>query len=279
MALMCAGALVALMAFMMAATSASAATTVQVQSQSNIAELFILSELFDDENGDGLLGGDSDLRQLIILEELFAGGTLNSSVCNENGGLAELFILSRILDDDNSATTSAMDGDNNNDLAELFILSELFNRNTTLNAGTDLCNGNDRNLTSLLLLSEVSGDNGDTNLAELFILSELFAGGTGTGILGGNERVVIVERGDTLSGIALEVYGNASLYPIIADANNISNPNVIRVGQRLIIPELNGQRNLSELFILESVLGGDGNGLLNGDSNLAELFILTELFR
>jgi hypothetical protein len=46
-----------------------------------------------------------------------------------------------------------------------------------------------------------------------------------------------VKRGDTLSGIALRFYGNASLYPRIAKANRIRPPYVIRVGQKLVIPK------------------------------------------
>jgi hypothetical protein len=50
------------------------------------------------------------------------------------------------------------------------------------------------------------------------------------------KRTHVVVRGDTLSKIALRFYGNARLYPRIADANKIKNPNQIKVGQRLVIP-------------------------------------------
>ena len=48
-----------------------------------------------------------------------------------------------------------------------------------------------------------------------------------------------VAAGDTLSKIALEVYGDASQWPRIFDANRdqISNPNVINVGQILRVPQ------------------------------------------
>lgn len=49
-------------------------------------------------------------------------------------------------------------------------------------------------------------------------------------------RVHVVARGDTLSAIALKFYGNARLYPKIADANKIRNANLIRPGQKLTIP-------------------------------------------
>ncbi|MDF3311618.1 LysM peptidoglycan-binding domain-containing protein [Rhodococcus sp. T2V] len=45
-------------------------------------------------------------------------------------------------------------------------------------------------------------------------------------------------RGETLSGIAQDYYGDASLYPIIALVNKIANPDIIRVGQVLIIPDI-----------------------------------------
>lgn len=45
-----------------------------------------------------------------------------------------------------------------------------------------------------------------------------------------------VRRGDTLSKIAVRVYGRASLFTRIASANRIKNPNLIRVGQILTIP-------------------------------------------
>jgi nucleoid-associated protein YgaU len=48
----------------------------------------------------------------------------------------------------------------------------------------------------------------------------------------------IVKKGDTLSKIALEYYGDANLYPQIFEANRdiLKDPNKIRVGQKLRIP-------------------------------------------
>lgn len=46
-------------------------------------------------------------------------------------------------------------------------------------------------------------------------------------------KIYVVKRGDTLSGIAAK-YGTT--YQILAEYNNISNPNVIRVGQQIKIP-------------------------------------------
>lgn len=45
-----------------------------------------------------------------------------------------------------------------------------------------------------------------------------------------------VVKGDTLWGIAKKYYGNGNRYPEIAAANNIANPNIIHIGQKLLIP-------------------------------------------
>lgn len=47
-----------------------------------------------------------------------------------------------------------------------------------------------------------------------------------------------VQRGDTLSAIAKWVYGDASLYGKLAAANGIANPDLIRVGQILTLPDV-----------------------------------------
>ena len=52
-------------------------------------------------------------------------------------------------------------------------------------------------------------------------------------------RFVVVKKGDTLSAISLEVYGNANLYNKIFEANKplLSHPDKIYPGQTLRIPE------------------------------------------
>ena len=50
------------------------------------------------------------------------------------------------------------------------------------------------------------------------------------------QRYYTVVKGDTLWGIAKRYYGNGSRYPEIARANNIANPDIIHVGQKLLIP-------------------------------------------
>lgn len=45
-----------------------------------------------------------------------------------------------------------------------------------------------------------------------------------------------VQKGDTLWAIAKRYYGDGNKYPQIARANNIANPNIIHIGQKLLIP-------------------------------------------
>ena len=47
-----------------------------------------------------------------------------------------------------------------------------------------------------------------------------------------------VKRGETLSKIAEQYYGDSSLYPKIFEANRdiLDNPNLIKIGQKLRIP-------------------------------------------
>lgn len=54
------------------------------------------------------------------------------------------------------------------------------------------------------------------------------------------ERLHVVVPGDTLSGLAKTYYGKANLYMKIFDANKdqLKDPNLIKVGQKLKIPPL-----------------------------------------
>lgn len=51
-------------------------------------------------------------------------------------------------------------------------------------------------------------------------------------------QTYVVKKGDTLSRIAEEFYGDAKLYPKIFEANRdvLSDPNKIKPGQKLRIP-------------------------------------------
>lgn len=51
-----------------------------------------------------------------------------------------------------------------------------------------------------------------------------------------DKRYYTVVKGDTLWGIAKRFYGKGNQYPKIAKANNIKNPDIIHVGQKLLIP-------------------------------------------
>jgi nucleoid-associated protein YgaU len=50
--------------------------------------------------------------------------------------------------------------------------------------------------------------------------------------------VLLVHQGDTFWAIARQVYGDPTLWPAIAHANHLPNPNLIRTGQTLVIPQL-----------------------------------------
>lgn len=52
----------------------------------------------------------------------------------------------------------------------------------------------------------------------------------------GKERTYVVQSGDTLAGIAVKFYGDSSLDDLIAEANNIDDPQSLRPGDELIIP-------------------------------------------
>ena len=52
----------------------------------------------------------------------------------------------------------------------------------------------------------------------------------------GSGTMYVVKSGDNLSNISKSFYGNPNEYAKIAQANDISNPDKIQVGQQLKIP-------------------------------------------
>ena len=58
-------------------------------------------------------------------------------------------------------------------------------------------------------------------------------------------RIYEVKSGDTLGAIAREMYGSAAKYNLIAEANNITDPRRIWVGQVLTIPALPGEEKVA----------------------------------
>jgi LysM repeat protein len=54
-------------------------------------------------------------------------------------------------------------------------------------------------------------------------------------------RKYIVQAGDTLSEIARRFYGDASLFKALANANEIADPNNIKTGQALVLPDPPGR--------------------------------------
>jgi nucleoid-associated protein YgaU len=49
-------------------------------------------------------------------------------------------------------------------------------------------------------------------------------------------RTYTVQPGDNLSKISKRYYGDANKYPVIAAANHLDSPDMIKVGQQLVIP-------------------------------------------
>jgi S-formylglutathione hydrolase FrmB/LysM repeat protein len=80
--------------------------------------------------------------------------------------------------------------------------------------------------------------------AELYRLIATASGIADPGHIDVGQRLILpdftrytVAAGDTLSALALRFYGDAELYPLIADASGVTNPSDINVGQQLIIPD------------------------------------------
>lgn len=77
-------------------------------------------------------------------------------------------------------------------------------------------------------IKRVGGDNPTDLMAEIQVANESIY------------HTHTVEKGDTLGHIAKHYYGKASKYPKIFDANRniLDDPNKIRPGQELVIPNL-----------------------------------------
>lgn len=127
-------------------------------------------------------------------------------------------------------------------------------------------------LNNLVLLSLFNDDGDNKNLGELVVLSELFGGG----VFGGDGQV-LVESGDTLSGIAAAFLGDASRYPEIAALNGIANPNLIFPGQVFTLPN-GATSNIGELVILSSLFDDDDSSIGDNDNSLEDLILLNLLF-
>lgn len=51
----------------------------------------------------------------------------------------------------------------------------------------------------------------------------------------GKEKTITVKQGDTLWAICKEYLGDGSAYPTVAKENKISNPNLLQIGQKIIL--------------------------------------------
>ncbi|WP_205847858.1 LysM peptidoglycan-binding domain-containing protein [Anaerohalosphaera lusitana] len=52
-----------------------------------------------------------------------------------------------------------------------------------------------------------------------------------------NEKVHVVTKGETLSSIARDYYGNQSKWKLIQESNDIDDPKAVRPGMELVIPQ------------------------------------------
>jgi hypothetical protein len=258
--------LVAIASFLALGSTAHAAyvdsTRGGITGGTNLGQLIVLDQLFDGDRDGGTM---SNVGRLIVLDSIFSGGRFGTVGMGTVGT-----------------------GLGGNSLGQLIVLDKLF-----ADGRSDNNDGGEDN-------QQTRGDRSDSifgDLGELIVLDGLFSGnlgtfgGTsvpGTTVTGGN--TVVVQSGDTLSGIASAYLGDASLYPLIAQYNGIANPSLIYPGQRLVIPNVSstttgsvfnqgitGSNSLGQLIVLDNMFsngGGDGGTF----SGVGELIVLDSLF-
>ena len=79
------------------------------------------------------------------------------------------------------------------------------------------------------------------NFKKLAILGAIGLTTIGTTVYALNENEYVVKQGDTLSQISQDLFGSQDYVEALAQLNNIKNPHLIHVGQKLII---DGVKNL-----------------------------------
>lgn len=171
----------------------------------------------------------------------------------------------------NAAGVTTSDGIS---LEELIILDSLMDNEVgvTDDSGTTTDDGDGLDLGNLDV---------DSDLGKLLVLQSLFNGGVGIG--GGTS--VMIESGDTLSAIALQFLGDASLADEIAAQNGIVDADFIQTGQVITIPQVSGTSNtmlggssLGRLILLDKLFNDDDSVDGEDNSNLEELIIINALF-
>jgi nucleoid-associated protein YgaU len=71
-----------------------------------------------------------------------------------------------------------------------------------------------------------------------------------------------VVKGDSLWKIAEKKYNNGYVWTEIAKANNIKNPSIIEVGQKIVLPEI----EVTEKIEIDKISVGDEYKVVRGDS-------------
>lgn len=77
---------------------------------------------------------------------------------------------------------------------------------------------------------------------------DVLSGVTGFSDSSQGTRSYVVQQGDTLDGIAQQVYGDASLWYVVADANGLASNSDLVMGQTLKLPQVTTDSNTAETF-------------------------------
>jgi ABC-type amino acid transport substrate-binding protein len=176
----------------------------------------------------GILQGDSDVKAFV--QRKFPGATFKEVSDSGSGN----FILKAVDGGDVDAFVYdypfAVPLVNNTDMqiAESKIDGSDFNYKIGLRS-------TDQNLLFALnaAIDRVTQTNDYTDLMRKYFISNQVATTAATG----GERTYTVKQGDTLALIAHSQMGSAGKYRAIQKRNNLPNPNLIMVGQHLVIPQ------------------------------------------
>jgi len=114
------------------------------------------------------------------------------------------------------------------------LLGKSLTGNETLPSGSDNISGNNNDSND-----NYTGGQSEGNESEEGQMPSENDSETGTNTENGEEEPVYykVQKGDTLQKISMKFYNDPNKYKLIMEANEIDNPNLIKEGQKLIIPK------------------------------------------
>jgi|SRR5476651_71961 len=176
----------------------------------------------------GILQGDSDVKAFV--QRKFPGATFKEVSDSGNGN----FIL------------KAVDGGDVDAFVYDYPFAVPLVNNTDMQVAESKIDGSDisykigvraadQNLLFALntAIDRVTQTNDYTDLMRKYFISNQVATTAATG----GEHTYTVKQGDTLAVIAHSQMGSAGKYRVIQKRNNLPNPNLITIGQRLVIPQ------------------------------------------